>query len=215
MFLHFHAFLQADSGMGSLVTPVLTSLKKPMELPVVKITELSSIAAVSQATLVPSESDGGYTTVAQADGRNVGYLFWDNHVNKPVYSQSWTACRHSEKRVKCRKSMFLSRLSSREKRRWQNCQMIYLKLALDCLFIVCPSLNAFEKNCGVTGGRDEAPFAVVKPVCCKTSSLACVTLHINRNQTTASLRPTIKGRGDEHVSCSGTFKCCRKCRIHW
>lgn len=44
MFLHFHAFLRAESGMGSLLTAALTSVKKPKEEPVVKITELNSIA---------------------------------------------------------------------------------------------------------------------------------------------------------------------------
>lgn len=44
MFLHFHAFLPALSGMGILLTPVLTSLKKATEHPVVKTTELNSIA---------------------------------------------------------------------------------------------------------------------------------------------------------------------------
>lgn len=44
MFLHFHAFLRAESGMGSLLTVALTSVKKPKEEPVVKITELNSIA---------------------------------------------------------------------------------------------------------------------------------------------------------------------------
>lgn len=47
IFLHFHAFLQADSGMGSLLNPVLTSLKKPTEPPVVKITELNSMTEPS------------------------------------------------------------------------------------------------------------------------------------------------------------------------
>lgn len=46
IFLHFHAFLQAESGMESLLTPALTSLKNPMELPVVKITELNSIVEI-------------------------------------------------------------------------------------------------------------------------------------------------------------------------
>lgn len=44
MFLHFHEFLQADSGMGSLPNPAFTSLKTATELPVVKITEPSSMA---------------------------------------------------------------------------------------------------------------------------------------------------------------------------
>lgn len=44
IFLHFHAFLAALSGMGTLPTPVLTSLKNPTEHPVVKTTELNSIA---------------------------------------------------------------------------------------------------------------------------------------------------------------------------
>lgn len=43
IFLHFHAFLRADSGMGNLRTPALISLKNPTEPPVVKITELSSM----------------------------------------------------------------------------------------------------------------------------------------------------------------------------
>lgn len=47
IFLHFHAFLAADSGMGSLLTPALTSLKNPTEPPVVKMTELNSMAEVS------------------------------------------------------------------------------------------------------------------------------------------------------------------------
>lgn len=44
MFLHLHAFLQADSGTVSIPTAVLTRRKNPTELPVVKITELSSMA---------------------------------------------------------------------------------------------------------------------------------------------------------------------------
>lgn len=44
IFLHFHAFLPALSGMGTLLIPVLTSLKNPTEHPVVKTTELNSIA---------------------------------------------------------------------------------------------------------------------------------------------------------------------------
>lgn len=44
MFLHFHAFLPALSGMGSLLIPLLTSLKNPTEPPVVKTTELNSMA---------------------------------------------------------------------------------------------------------------------------------------------------------------------------
>ena len=44
IFLHFHAFLQADSGMGSFLTPALTSRKNPTEPPVVRTTELSSMA---------------------------------------------------------------------------------------------------------------------------------------------------------------------------
>lgn len=43
MFLHFHPFLQADSGMGRVRTPALTNLKKPTELPVVRTTALSSM----------------------------------------------------------------------------------------------------------------------------------------------------------------------------
>lgn len=43
IFLHFPAFLHADSGMGSLLTPALMSLKNTTELPVVKITELNSM----------------------------------------------------------------------------------------------------------------------------------------------------------------------------
>lgn len=43
MFLHFHAFLREESGMGSLLTVALTSVKKPKEEPVVKITELNSM----------------------------------------------------------------------------------------------------------------------------------------------------------------------------
>lgn len=45
MFLHFHAFLRADSGVGRFLNPVLTSLKNPTELPVVKSTELNSMSA--------------------------------------------------------------------------------------------------------------------------------------------------------------------------
>ena len=48
IFLHFHAFLQADSGMGSFLTTTLTSLKNPTELPVVKITELNSMAEIKE-----------------------------------------------------------------------------------------------------------------------------------------------------------------------
>lgn len=44
IFLHFHAFLAALSGMGTLLIPVLTSLKNPTEHPVVKTTEPNSIA---------------------------------------------------------------------------------------------------------------------------------------------------------------------------
>lgn len=44
MFLHFHAFLAALSGMGTLLIPVLTSLKNATEQPVVRTTELNSIA---------------------------------------------------------------------------------------------------------------------------------------------------------------------------
>ncbi len=88
MFLHFHAFLQADSGMGSFLTPALTSRNNTTELPVVKITELNSIAAVfvqwemktSQATIVPNVSGvkaAGRAAVARADRREtaVRYLF--------------------------------------------------------------------------------------------------------------------------------------------
>lgn len=49
IFLHFQAFLQADSGMGSFLTPALTSLKNTTELPVVKITELNSMAEICLA----------------------------------------------------------------------------------------------------------------------------------------------------------------------
>lgn len=44
IFLHFHAFLQAESGMGSLLNPELTSLKNPIDPPAVKITEFNSMA---------------------------------------------------------------------------------------------------------------------------------------------------------------------------
>lgn len=49
MFLHFHAFLRADSGTGSAPTPAFTSLKNPTEPPVVKITEPSSMARREEA----------------------------------------------------------------------------------------------------------------------------------------------------------------------
>lgn len=64
IFLHFHAFLRADSGMGSLLTPVFTSRKNPTELPVVKITELSSMAEM----FVSSVSGGVERTVHEARG---------------------------------------------------------------------------------------------------------------------------------------------------
>lgn len=46
-FLHFQAFLQADSGIGSLLTPQLTSLKNPIEPPAVKSTEFNSMATTN------------------------------------------------------------------------------------------------------------------------------------------------------------------------
>lgn len=59
MFLHFHAFLRADSGMGSLLAVALTSVKKPKEEHVVKITELNSIAG---KTVYPPEVNEEVTT---------------------------------------------------------------------------------------------------------------------------------------------------------
>lgn len=47
IFLHFQAFLQAVSGIGSLLTPQLTSLKKPIEPPAVKSTEFNSMATTN------------------------------------------------------------------------------------------------------------------------------------------------------------------------
>lgn len=52
MFLHFHAFLRAESGMGSLLTAALTSVKKPKEEPVVTITEPNSMAGVEKKTFI-------------------------------------------------------------------------------------------------------------------------------------------------------------------
>lgn len=81
MFLHFQAFLQADSGMGSLLMPAFISRKNPMELPVVKITELNSMVQMfvygqqlSSDVVVYKRSgacDGGLTDAQTT----VSYLF--------------------------------------------------------------------------------------------------------------------------------------------
>lgn len=67
IFLHFHAFLRADSGMGSLLTPVFTRRKNPMELPVVKITELSSMPEM----FVSLVSEGGFSGPRESTRREV------------------------------------------------------------------------------------------------------------------------------------------------
>lgn len=84
IFLHFHTFLLVDSGMWSLPIPAFASLNRATELPVVKITELSSMAEmlvdvawgmIKQATTVHGrwerrEGGGSQTQIhGQADGR--------------------------------------------------------------------------------------------------------------------------------------------------
>lgn len=64
MFLHFHAFLRAESGMGSLLTAALTSVKKPKEQPVVTITEPNSMAGVKKKNVYPPEVNEDVTTAA-------------------------------------------------------------------------------------------------------------------------------------------------------
>lgn len=49
IFLHFHTFLHALSGIESLLIPQLTNLKKQAEPPVVNMTELKSMSSSLQA----------------------------------------------------------------------------------------------------------------------------------------------------------------------
>lgn len=67
MFLHFHAFLRAESGMGSLPAVALTSVKKPKEEPVVRITELNSIAGKKNTLSSWREWRSHYSRCAMLD----------------------------------------------------------------------------------------------------------------------------------------------------
>lgn len=83
IFLHFHEFLQADSGMGSLPIPAFTSLKRATELPVVKITEPSSMAEMLVDGAQGEDSTGhgewerreggeaNHKSAGQTDGRQI------------------------------------------------------------------------------------------------------------------------------------------------
>lgn len=56
MLFHFHAFLWADSGRGSVLSPALSSLKKLAEPAVVRTTELRSMSGVCWVLREQSEN---------------------------------------------------------------------------------------------------------------------------------------------------------------
>lgn len=122
IFLHFHAFLQADSGVGSLPTPALTSLKNPTDPPVVKSTEPRSMSErfiqelkdfTGHSCPLRGVNAAETTTVTQVDTSERGYLF-AQLTNKARSSQSFHDTRDPER---LEKRLFPPRLSSTARRR--------------------------------------------------------------------------------------------------
>lgn len=209
IFLHFHAFLAALSGMGTLLIPVLTSLKNPTEHPVVKTTEPNSIAENiyiknrknSQVTaaslsavidkrwnyLIPIEK----IRILNATIPSVlGFICWRLRGKITFACVLLIICTHSL----VRRGYCLWR-----EKAWTR------RFSADSEFLAfsCGEDHVSLENHRDRWSRSMCVRVCVKPwqqlwnQCCK--SLACVTFWHQRK--TAPPLPTTKGRGQEHVSC--------------
>lgn len=211
MFLHFHAFLQALSGMGSLLTPALTSLKKPKEPPVVKITELNSIA--ENIGVVLEDSTGSLQNVSSRC--SVSLRLWilicddrDNQVYMPLCSPndlSWSlteACVKKEKNA----CFFQDNCLDRDREgvnnsvKWFSFRDKQICLVILGFFVLVLWGKLSVRRC------NQCRWVVnvtVKPSCCKTSSL-CLCNFLTSTETKQQPLPALlwRGRGYEHAPCA-------------
>lgn len=209
IFLHFHAFLPALSGMGTLLIPVLTSLKNPTEHPVVKTTELNSIAEKCMKNRKNSQVTAA--SLSAAINKPWNYLIPIERIRilnaMNPSDLGFTCCRRRRKiTFACVPQMICTHsLVKRDYCLWRKAWTSRFSADRDFLAFSCCEDHVSQENrrhrrwsrsaCVSAVMVCVEPWQVVKPKCCKT--LACVTFWHRRK--TAPPLPTTKGRGQIHA----------------